>query len=628
MASTQYTESVTLYSGCPFTPSNNWSLYPYDLSTKKAWFDREFPGAFVQSQIMHIKINTVSGTGVVRLEIPDNIVSGINYCYVNNSRAASYFAFVLGYEYINDGKVPGSSVYELALQKDVIMSAMDSTSNMVDTPIIRHHSTAMFDNPWAPEGFGAGTARKRNYQRIGVETNDCYAVIQYIQTSVDPVTNTDDVVITAGTSIGRVPQGCNLYYTYPEFYVAIHYIACDVARKSGNIAAVYLAPVCLFNQDPNLKPGSVYGASILEESDINKDTTVFYPTIDPASGSLRRNNKCYYYPYSFYRVYNDEGAITDLRYERWGKDGAGARALGIEGLPTPPVEVVLSPINYDGCDGRSPGPEVHYVHDTTHMLTMRNYPLGSWVNDTYSQLVGAGKIVDVFHGWDSFVRSAEHYGVNALAGLATTVGNVAINHQTAQFTREQNALTQINNITDETKTADAIRASVRGEMGARAIAKNSAKGAIAAAVMTEAIGQMSAIASADMAPDTLAGDTGSASSNYTNHHKYFYGANMGLTNEEYNKLDDYFDRYGYAQSGQLRTPDPFGRPRYCYIQTAGKVWNGANCNGIESEQIDAAFENGITLWHGNNSKSDIGAFSRIDNGPDFIPSPLADAVPL
>lgn len=606
MASTQYTESVTLYSGCPFTPSNNWSLYPYDLSTKKAWFDREFPGAFVQNQIMHIKINTVSGHATLRLEIPDNIVSGINYCYVNNSRAASYFAFVLGYEYINDGKTPGSSVYELALQKDVVMSAMDSTSNMVQTPIIRHHSTSMFDNPWAPEGFGAGTARKRNYQRIGVETNDCYAVIQYIQTDIDPATNTDDVVITAGTSIGRVPQGCNLYYTWAEAYMAIHYIACDVARKSGNIAAVYLAPICLFNQDPNLKPGSVYAASILEESDINKNTTVFYPSIDPASGSLRRNNKCYYYPYSFYRLYNDEGAITDLRYERWGKDGAGARAVGIEGIPTPPVEVVLSPLNYDGCNGRTPGLyDINYVHDTAHMLTMRNYPLGSWVNDTYSQLVGAGKIVDVFNGWDSFVRSAEHYGTNALAGVAGSVGSATIG-----------AAKSVGLADAKNKAA----AEVAGSAGIAATA--------ATAVLSEVLGQTAAVSSAMMAPDTLAGDTGSSSANYTNHHKYFYGANMGLTNEEYNRLDDYFDRYGYAQAGQLATPDPFGRPRYCYIQTAGKVWNGANCNGIESEQIDAAFENGITLWHGNNSKSDIGAFSRLDNGPDFIPSPLGDAVPL
>lgn len=606
MASTQYTESVTLYSGCPFTPSNNWSLYPYDLSTKKAWFDREFPTAFVQTQIMHIKINTVSGHATLRLEIPDNIVSGINYCYVNNSRAASYFAFVLGYEYINDGKTPGSSVYELALRKDVVMSAMDSRTNMVDTPIIRHHSTPTFNNPWVPEAFGAGTARKRDYQRIGIETNDCYAVIQYIQTSVDPVTNTDDVVTTAGTSIGRVPQGCNLYYTYPEFYVAIHYIACDVARKSGNIAGVYLAPVCLFNQDPNLKPGSVYGASILEESDINKDTNVFYPHIDPASGSLRRNNKCYYYPYSFYRLYNDEGAITDLRYERWGKDGAGARALGVEGLPTPPVEVVLSPINYDGCDGRTPGAyDITYVHDTAHMLTLRNYPLGSWVNDTYSQLVGAGKIVDVFHGWDSFARSVEHYGTNALAGIAGNVGGSAIG------------------AAKSVGLADAKNKAAAEAAGSAGIAATAAT-----AVLSEVLGQTAAISSAMMAPDTLSGDTGSASANYTNHHKYFYGANMGLTNEEYNKLDDYFDRYGYAQAGQLGKPDPFGRPRYCYIQTAGKVWNGANCNGLESEQIDAAFENGITLWHGNNSKSDIGAFSRLDNGTDSIPSPLGDAVPL
>jgi hypothetical protein len=82
---------------------------------------------------------------------------------------------------------------------------------------------------------------------------------------------------------------------------------------------------------------------------------------------------------------------------------------------------------------------------------------------------------------------------------------------------------------------------------------------------------------------------------------------MGLKDEYIEKIDNYFDMYGYKVNA-FKVPNVTGRKSWNFVKTAGANIIG---NGIQNEWINKIrdmFDTGITLWHTN----DIGNYS-LDN---------------
>lgn len=565
--SSQYTESVTLYSGVPFDNTYQYTLNPYPISTKLKWFAQQFPDAFKQSNIMHIKLSTVTGMGIIRLEVPNSKIATFNYAYIAH-KDSQYFAFVLGYTYINDGQKAGSSIYELTIQKDVIMSHLVDTNQLHDASIIRHHSTNRFKNPWVAEPFQGGQVQNHDFDQVPVETCKSYAVIQYITTS------DESMVSDCAEIISRIPSGTLFAFCKWADRLAISNFIKDNAKKAGNIAAIYTAPECLFNAAP------ANGGSDLKDNYVNTDPIIVYPELRYADmiDVPLRNNKCYYYPYNFFRVYNDSGQYMDLRYELWkGAEGLG-KVLSIEGNVLAPVSVTIAPVGYMNASGSQHGDGfgLHYDYPSTHKLTLSGYPMGSWVNDTYSQAVGSGRVFDaqaLFSGdTDQILNTFTRYGVNHVK-------------------------------------APQLSGSLEAD-------------ALAGATSLMSI-DMAAEAASYQA-DTLSGTPGCGNTEYSNLHKYFYTSHMALSTADATALDSIFDKFGYAQGGVIAKPDPFGRPLWCYIQTGSDTFfpttgDGA-CNTTEAARINSIFRNGVTFWNGNVAKGDIGNFTA-DNGNDTIPKP-------
>ena len=105
----------------------------------------------------------------------------------------------------------------------------------------------------------------------------------------------------------------------------------------------------------------------------------------------------------------------------------------------------------------------------------------------------------------------------------------------------------------------------------------------------------------------LKGQFGNVSINAKYGFNGFVAWYMGIKDEYIEKIDNYFDMYGYKVNA-FKVPNLTGRPSWNFVKTAGANIIG---NGIQSEWINKIrdmFDTGITLWHTN----DIGNYS-LDN---------------
>lgn len=591
MASTQYETNVILFSGVPFNNSYNYTLYPDYMASKREWLKSNY-SYYEQDKIMLVKINTTSGFGVLRLEVPDAKAHSFNYAYIYDNKTPPYFVFINGCTYINDGRVEGSSVYEFNIQKDVLMSHLVSSSQLHEASIIRHHSTSRFNNPWCAEPFQGGKVLNQNYNRVNVETSECYAVMQYVSAESDMLIN------DAGRTISKTPNGC--LYAFFEVYdaLALHNFCVNDAKYGNNIAAIYTVPKCLFTGAP------AEGGSYLQDNNVQQNASTHLINYDYKITALpNTNHKCYYYPYSFFRVYNDAGQYMDLQYELWDDYQSGMKAFAVEGTAVAPVSVTLHPVGYNKSGTNDVGDGywgAHYNMPSTHKLTISGYPQGSWINDAYAQAIGSGRIFDfdallagnLDQASRSFVKyTAEHVG-SMLPSLSAPTAATA-------------------------------------EQAAASEAAGTAMAGVSA--LTSIAGEVIAQTAAEYQCDTIGGTPGSATSEYVHKHKYFYTSQMRLSLEDMTALNSLFDRYGYAQGGVVARPDIAGRPRYCYVRTASDVFIPSSgtgseqgfCNTNEANIINGAFQNGITFWSQLNTAATIGDFNNADgsNGTDSIPLP-------
>ena len=106
---------------------------------------------------------------------------------------------------------------------------------------------------------------------------------------------------------------------------------------------------------------------------------------------------------------------------------------------------------------------------------------------------------------------------------------------------------------------------------------------------------MAKIQDAEIAPPTLAGQTGGDAFNIAN------GIN-GVTlkwktiRPEYaERLEEYFTRYGYVQN-KIETVSLTGNQNFNYIQTTGCILAG-NIPKDDIEILKNMFDNGTTIWH-------------------------------
>ena len=91
------------------------------------------------------------------------------------------------------------------------------------------------------------------------------------------------------------------------------------------------------------------------------------------------------------------------------------------------------------------------------------------------------------------------------------------------------------------------------------------------------------------------------------------GRRMTITSEYAQKIDKYFDAFGYRVN-EVMKPKKDARPRYTYIQTMGCSVKGAITNEVR-ENIAKCYDNGIRFWNYTNHGDHIGEYNIDANKP-------------
>lgn len=94
--------------------------------------------------------------------------------------------------------------------------------------------------------------------------------------------------------------------------------------------------------------------------------------------------------------------------------------------------------------------------------------------------------------------------------------------------------------------------------------------------------------------NSLRGRNGDASADYVTGKKDVYFKSMGIKKEFAEKIDKFFDAYGYAVN-TIKTPTIKNRPHWTYVKTKGCIVGGAIPDKYRSE-ICSIFDGGIRFW--------------------------------
>lgn len=302
------------------------------------------------------------------------------------------------------------------------------------------------------------------------------------------------------------------------------------------------------------------------------------------------NNKLYTYPFSFITISNNSGSNIVIKRELL----ADKYQLNykLECLISPNVSVHLTPLDYSG---RS----VSYDDS----ISMNDYPLCSWVNDTYAN-------------WSAqHSHSIEAQSQNALLSYKTSNKISDNNYNTADklnnmslgkslFNTAVGGITSLagGNIAGglTTLATGGINAGIDYTMGnisnnnARKNARISSMSSYQASVNS----LMASVEDMKISPNSCRGDTLSNGLEIARGNADFH-LDMKSIRYEYAKIIDmYFQQFGYKVN-MIDNPKKYlhTRKKWNYIKTLNCNVFARNVPFDDIEVINAIFDNGVTFWH-------------------------------
>ena len=107
--------------------------------------------------------------------------------------------------------------------------------------------------------------------------------------------------------------------------------------------------------------------------------------------------------------------------------------------------------------------------------------------------------------------------------------------------------------------------------------------------------QMAKIQDAEITPPTISGQTGGDAFNISNGIVGFTLKWKTIRPQYANRLEDYFERYGYTQN-KIAVPNLKGNINFNYIKTTG-IQLGGNIPLDDIQILQSMFDNGTTIWH-------------------------------
>lgn len=473
----------------------------------------------------------------VRVQALADDLYSCNYMVFQNSAYGDkyFYAFIKEINYIND------RTSEITYELDVLQTWHFNYS-LEECFIERQHSlTDGIGDNILPEPVelgeyvfnDSGTSSKK-YQKI-IDLSDIYYVV-----CVADITQQQE-----GISVNiydGIFQGCTLYAFAPIELVELNQFINSfvTAGHPDSIIAIYTCPqTCIARDESGDSPYLVLDTySGAQQSHYQPPAITSEDTIDTHTV---KNNKLFTYPYNFYHVDNGNGTSLALRYEFF---GSLLPRFQIHSLLTQPVTLTLRPVNYKGSGSESVNTEV---------LSVTNFPLCAWVNDS----------------WQAWVANQSGLvDMTAWTGAMTSVAAFATGHPIL------GTLTALNTVMDALKQT--YTASLKADV---------CKGNLNNAGVNTAIGKNT-----------------------------FYGGRLSVNRNYAKVIDDFFTKFGYAMN-KIAIPMRNARPHWTYVKTAGCIIRANREEGLpcdDEKKICEIYDKGLTWWRYGN---EIGDYSLYDNSP-------------
>lgn len=557
--------------------------------------------------------------GSVRVEVPMSTAYNINYMMFRNQSFENkwFYAFVSRVEYIND------STTDVYFTIDPIQTWFTGDqATLGRCYVLREHV--------ADDSIGA------NLEPEPVDPGEMIAQPNYINhlsnMFQDPciimaVTQPSDSTSADGRLYNNIYSGCILrVFDTSSTSITLLNHQIDMYSQAGKadvITGMWMCPKHAIASANNFSGGIIASSTetVTETaygSYANENGFRYQSKTSPSAMTAvyPRNNKLYTYPYNFYRVITGQGNYADYRYEYFESDGLsnGARrpSFIIGANIMQPVSLWLYPRNYKGhvLKAYEIGDSGTYISDDrpyyTEGLTVTGWPQVSWTTDSYAGWMAQNSV--------------------PMANLKAALDATNMNSMNTVYATNQNKM----NITSTDIATDVIG----GVVGAIASAASLNVGGVISNVAGTALNavdkytstyynnknneltmqnainnseinlatsQQNAMYSASLLADTMHGtiNSGSAVLSYQTEHlgsgANFFGLRMIPSQTRLEKIDHYFDMFGYAVNDE-KTPNITCRRRWNYIKTVNAEVSG-NMPEDDRSNIQALLDRGIRFWH-------------------------------
>ena len=299
------------------------------------------------------------------------------------------------------------------------------------------------------------------------------------------------------------------------------------------------------------------------------------------------NKKLLTYPYNFITITNAEGGNIVLKYEDF-SDRKNCK-LKLQGVLTQTPTFSLVPCNYGGKE-----------EDFSNSIECGGYGLCSWNNDNYANwyannrnsisaqstnAVVSQKTNNTIAN-NNFENGSENNNLNAVKGGVNTLASV------------------LNSGSIQSAIGNAVTGGVNTGIN-YTIGENNLNNDLANSRLQNNTNYQNTIRSlmaqvqdARVQPNTCKGDTSSCGLDMARGTATFIISQTQIKPEYARKIDMYFQMFGYA-TNEIGYPNTKGRDKWNYIKTVNCVVAG-NVPFEDREEIANLFNNGLTIWHGEN----------------------------
>lgn len=399
--------TIKLYSGIPLDNTYNHTLYFDTLANQNAYFHAGTTPKYT------LPVNTYQRVekGKMRIAKKSDDLYDCNYLAFQNTNFGSkwFYAFITGVEYVNN------ETSEVTFEIDSMQTYLFDV-HLLQCFVEREHS--------ATDDIGD------NIQPEPVELGE-YVISDYglVKSLVDYafiLAIIDENDTSGGNIYDGIYSGAQLWAYKSSDLASLQAKVSSYIAKPEQIISIYVCPkACVKGDNQDISTGG-------ENLTGNANGHRYYIQLNSVTQESQtfgnytpKNKKLYTYPYNFVTIDNAKGQSLILRYEFF--DNL-TPVIELSTNITMPVQVVARPCSYKGLPAYT---ELGgYTSSKSESLSLDNYPVCSWSNDSYARWVAQKTIPLLLSGISKTIGGTMTFGgLGGVLGL----GNSIINTITQQY---------------------------------------------------------------------------------------------------------------------------------------------------------------------------------------------------